>query len=260
MLLLRLFGATFSLALRRNLAHRANFLFDVAQSLIGVGAVLATVMAIFHQTTSLAGWSRAEALVLLGVFAIVSGLRAALIDPSMSTFVGTIRDGTLDEALLRPAPSWFTATCRDQAPLALGQAFIGIGIAIVGIRGLPQPPSPLNIVVAIVMIGCACIIAWSFSLIMASLGFWAARLELAPLTASLWDLGRYPASVYGRPLRIVVMYLVPLAGMVTLPAQTITGADPLASLVTCLAITLCFLSLSVALFRRGLKRYTGATS
>ncbi|GAA2909446.1 ABC transporter permease [Actinoplanes cyaneus] len=260
MRLFRLLGATFSLALRRSFAHRVNFVFDVAQSVIGIVTALLTTLAVYHQTSSLAGWSRAQALVLIGIFAVVSGVRAALIEPSLSRFVGTIRDGTLDEVLLRPAPTWFSVTCREQTPLALGQTLLGLGILITGVAGLPYRPGPAAILVAVVLIGCAVALSWAFSLVVASLGFWAGRFELAPLTASLWDVGRYPAGVYGRSLQTVLTYVIPLAGMITLPAQALTGHDPVTSLVAGVSLTVGLVALALLLFRRGLRRYTGATS
>jgi hypothetical protein len=44
--LVRLFNVTFSLSLRRSLAHRINLAFDLAQSLLGIGSVLAVIIAV----------------------------------------------------------------------------------------------------------------------------------------------------------------------------------------------------------------------
>jgi ABC-2 type transport system permease protein len=258
--LIRLLSTTFSLSLRRGLAHRVNFAFDVVQSGIGIATVLATTMAIFHQTQLLAGWSRSQMLVLIGIYAIVTGVRSAFIDPSLTKLVSSIRDGTLDEALLQPAPSWFTTSCREHAPLALGQSLLGIVILAVGVWGLPAPPGLLSVAVAIVLTACAITISWAFSLAVACLGFWAGRFELGPLTASLWEVGRFPADVYGRPMRTILTYLVPLAGMITLPATALTRTGPLLALVSGLGLAVCFVVLALVLFRHGLRRYTGATS
>lgn len=261
MKLLRLFMVSFSLSLRVSFAHRVNFVFDLGQSLITVAAVLATTLVVFQHTHVLAGWSRAQVIVLTGIYAIISGIRGAFLDPSLSKFAGTIRDGTLDEALLRPAPSWFTATCREHAPAALGQSLVGLGVIAVGIQDLPHSPGTLNIAVAVVLVGAAVIITWSLSLIIASLGFWAGRIELAPLTASLWDVGRYPANAYRQPLRILVGGLLPLAGMITLPSAALTRNDPLVPrLISGLALSVAFVAMAMFVFRQGLKRYTGATS
>lgn len=258
--LVRLLCAIFSLSLRRNLVHRVNLAFDIGQTLVGMSTILATTMAIFHQTRTLAGWSKSEALVLVGVYAVISGVRAAFIDPNLSTFVGMIRDGSMDEALLRPAPSWFTTTCREHAPLALGQSVLGFGILMVGVLGLPAPPRPMNVMLAVALACCAVAITWAISLMVACLGFWAGRLEFAPLTGSLWDIGRYPADVYRNPLRSVVTYVIPLAGMITLPATALTGTTSVVALVVSGSTAALFVTVAVLFFRKGLKRYTGATS
>jgi ABC-type uncharacterized transport system, permease component len=258
--MLRLLGRTFSLSLRRSMAHRVNFAFDIAQSLVGILAVLATTLAIYYQTDMLAGWSKPQALVLVGIYSIVAGVRSAFIDPSLTRMVSTIRDGSLDDALLQPAPSWFTVSCREHAPFALGQAILGAGILIVGVSGLPSPPGLANVLATIVLTGCAVAISWAFSLAVACLGFWFARFELGPLTASLWDVGRYPAEVYRQPVRTIVTYLVPLAGMITVPASALARTSAWYALVSGLALTACFVFLAMLLFRQGVKRYTGATS
>ena len=46
----------------------------------------------------------------------------------------------------------------------------------------------------------------------------------------------------------------------TLPAQALTRTSPLVVLSIGLALTVCFLLMATSLFRRGLRRYTGATS
>lgn len=261
MKLLRLFAASFSLSLRVSFAHRVNLAFDLGQSLTTVAAILATTLVVFQHTHLLAGWSRAEVLVLTGIYALISGIRAAFMDPSMAKFAGTIRDGTLDDSLLRPAPSWFTSTCREHAPAALGQSVVGLVVIAVGMRGLPHPPGPLSIVATAVLVAAAVVITWSLSLIIASMAFWADRIEMSPLTASLWDVGRYPAQAYRQPLRVVVVGLLPVAGMITLPSEALTGADSLVPrLAGGLALTVAFVAVAMLVFRQGLKRYTGATS
>lgn len=260
MKLVLLLGATFSLSLRRNLAHRMNLAFDLAQSFLGIGSVLAVITAVYRHTALLAGWSQAQTLVLTGIYACVTGLRLAFIDPSLSTLVSCIRDGTIDEYLLRPAPSWFMVTCRDHEPLALGQFVVGVGVVVAGMTHLPNGPSPLDLLVALVLIGCALVISWSVSLTIACMGFWVARFELGPLVGSLWDIGRYPAGVYRQPLRTIVTYVVPVAGMITLPASSLTGASSVDVLVAGLALAGIFVFVARLLFYQGIKRYTGATS
>jgi len=227
MKLLHLFVASFSLSLRVSLAHRVNLVFDLGQSLITIATVLATTLVVYQHTNVLAGWSRSDIVVLTGIYALISGIYGSFIDPNLST---------------------------------LGKSVVGLGVIVVGVRHLPHLPDPLNIVAGAVLVGEAVVITWSLSLIIASLGFWAGRFELAPLTASLWDVGRYPTNAYHQPLRIVVGYLLPVAGMITLPSTALTRNDPLVPVLIGSALTVGFIAVAVFVFRQGLKRYTGASS
>src|SRR5438105_13225984 len=83
MRLLRLFGAIFSLSLRRELAFRANLLFQLLMTIISIVAGLATLQIIYTQTNTLGGWSLGEAIVLLGTFQIMSGFLSAFIEPNI---------------------------------------------------------------------------------------------------------------------------------------------------------------------------------
>src|SRR5689334_10577101 len=68
----RLFVEIFSISLRRSMAYRANLLFQIGMSVVGVAASLATLGVVFSKTASLAGWSLADSMVLLGTFEAVS--------------------------------------------------------------------------------------------------------------------------------------------------------------------------------------------
>ncbi|SRR5579885_3551794 len=92
MRLLRLFGAIFSLSLRRELAFRANLVFQLLMTVIGIVAGLATLQIIYTQTSKLSGWSLGEAIVLLGTFQIMSGLLATFIEPNIVWFASQVKD------------------------------------------------------------------------------------------------------------------------------------------------------------------------
>lgn len=103
-------------------------------------------------------------------------------------------------------------------------------------------------------------ITWSVSLTIACMGFWAARFELGPLVGSLWDMGRYPADIYRQPLRTVVTFIIPMAGMITLPASALAGRSSVTVAAVGLALAGIFVLVARLLFHQGIKRYTGTTS
>ena len=254
-----LFLLALAVSIRRSLAYRTNLLFDLTQTLLLFMATLIAVLAVTGVTGSVGGWMQFDALVLAGVFCILGGVRAAFIEPSLVSFVDSIRDGRLDIALLEPAPDWFTTSARSYEFLALAQSLLGLILIWVSVanRGLP---SPIHLVAGAWLLVCGVAVSWAVSMLVACLGFWAARFDLAPLTYSLWDFGRYPDSAYGGLLGVVVTFVVPVCGIVVWPASALLGRQPGTAVLLGTMFAIGFILLARIALARGLRRYTGATS
>jgi ABC-2 type transport system permease protein len=259
--LARLFIAGFSMSLRRTLTFRTNLFFDVALACAGLLSVLATILVVFTRTDRLAGWTESETLVLVGTFQLLTGIKATFIDPNLAWFPGRgIREGTLDTYLLPPAPCLFLVSFATAAPLALVQTVLGLGVVAFGVNTYGHAPSLVSIAAWLLLVLVGAAITWALGLLLACLAFWAPRLELDVFYGATWQLGRYPVDIYPQPLRLLLTYLIPLALIATLPANALLHQpEPtavLASTATGAAATL----LATGLWRRGLRRYTGATS
>src|SRR5688500_613479 len=126
MKLLRLFVAIFSVSLRRELAFRANLLFQVFVAVTTFASGLITLRVVYTQTELLGGWALGEAIMLLGVYGIMSGLLATFVEPNVQWFAGQVRSGKLDDILLKPVSGVFLVSLGSCAPLALSQALLGI--------------------------------------------------------------------------------------------------------------------------------------
>src|SRR4051794_16980549 len=108
--MLRLFGLTFSMSLRQVTAFRTNLLFEGLLAVFSLAGALAAVQLVYTRTDSLAGWSNAQMVVLVGTFQLMSGIKSTFVDPNLGWFPGRIRDGRMDLYLLQPAPSLFLAS------------------------------------------------------------------------------------------------------------------------------------------------------
>lgn len=257
--MLRLFAAGFSMSLRRTLTFRADLVFDVALAAARLATALGTVLLVFTQTDSLAGWSRSETIVLVGTFQVLTGIKATFIDPNLAWFPGRgIREGMLDTYLMQPAPSLFLASLSTAAPLAFVETVLGLGVVAVGVSG--NPPSPLGFAAWLLLVAVGVVVTWALGVLLACLAFWAPRLELDVFYGAAWQLGRYPTDVYRRPLRFVLTYVLPLTLIATLPTSVLLrGTTPTVVAGGVGAAAVAWL-LAVAAWRLGLRRYTGATS
>jgi ABC-2 type transport system permease protein len=258
--MLRLFGLTFSMSLRRVVTYRVNLLFDVLLATFSLAGALAAVELVYTQTESLVGWSKAQMFVLVGTFQLMSGIRAAFIDPNLGWFPGRIRDGRMDLYLLQPAPSLFLASLGTHAPLALTQVGLGVGVVGLGLAAHGTFPGLAGVAAWLLLLAVGVGVSWALGVFLACLAFWAPRLELDVMYGAAWELARYPVDIYRRPMRFVLTYLFPMALIATLPtAALLRGPTLLGVLVTSLAGVGVVL-LACLLWSLGLRRYTGATS
>lgn len=257
---MKLLGASFSLALRREMAFRANLVFQLLMTIMGIVSGLAVLGVVYTQTSTLAGWSEGDALLLLGTFQVVSGIFAMWIEPNLSWFASQVKDGKLDTILVQPLPSIFLASLGKCAPLALTQVVVGLMVMGSGLRILGTWPSLWGVLGWLILVGVGLVLAWSARILMASLAFWSPSIELDVLYSALWEFGRYPVSIYRQPLRFLLTYVLPFAFLATFPAGVLTGRNgPLLPFLGVAGALLAVLLVRLV-WRAGLRRYTGATS
>lgn len=260
MKMLRLIRTAFSLSLRQAMAYRLNLFFDTVLAIVQLAASIGAIALVFSRTGLLAGWTAGEMLVLIGTYAVVTGLRSCFIDPSMGDFAQQIRDGRLDGCLLQPASSVLLATCCRHAPLGLLQTVLGCGVIIIGVRQLGETPSAVSILCWVLLTCTGLMIGWATTVVLASLAFWAPRLSLGMLHGAAWEFGRYPVTIYGTWLGRLLTYGFPVAAITTWPAQALTRGPELDGLIRSAGLALVFTLAAVGLWRQGVRCYTGATS
>jgi ABC-2 type transport system permease protein len=259
--LIRLFRTSFSLSLRQALTFRANLVFDAGLAVVALLSTLAAVLIIFAQTSSLAGWTMPEVLVLIGTFELLSGVKATFVDPNLAGFPSHgVREGRLDHQLLQPAPSMFLVSFSTAAPLAVVQIVLGLAVVGVGAGSLEHFPGPGAIGAWALLVCAAAVTTWAVGMVFASLAFWAPKLDLHSLFGNVWQLARYPADIYAKPLRRLFTYVMPLALIASAPARALVRpAEPLV-VIAALSTSLVAVLLANVVWRTGLKRYTGASS
>lgn len=260
MRLIQLFGAIFAISLKRELALRTNFVVSGVQALVATAAGLVTLGAVYRQTATLGGWSLGEALVLLGTFQVMSGLLATFIEPNVRWFGQSVYSGQLDEKLLKPVPSLFLVSVGSHAPFGLAQVVSGTGLVGYGLREAGDMPRPAQIAGWLAMLAIGIGIMWATRVDLAIVALWAPSLALDVVYDAVWQFGRYPVSIYRQPLRLVLSSVIPLAFIATAPARALTRGIDGWTLIIGTAIGVAAYGIVCQGWKRGLGRYTSATS
>lgn len=258
---LRLLAVFTRIGMLGELAYRANFWFQVLESILALGTALATVAVVFYQTDQLGGWQVDELIALIGVYYLVLGFLNLVVAPSLTKFMESVQMGTLDMLLTKPADAQLLVSISEVRILKLVEVVLGagvLGVALVRLSGTLGGAELLAFAVALVA-GAA--VVYSLWLILATLCFWFIRVEnILMIFWNLYWAARWPIGIYPAWLRWTLTLLVPVAFAVTVPAEAISGRLAGETLVAAIAIGAGSLLLSRWFWLQGLRHYAGASA
>lgn len=257
--LLRIAVALVWASVQTQLAYRVNMLFNATVALVSVGSGLFAIDIIFEHTSSVAGWTETGLIALLGTYQFVAGAVNMFIEPNLAFFQGKVTQGLFDDFLLRPVPSVFTASFNTFDPWGSIQVAVGLVLIVAALAISHVSISWGGGISFLYLLGVGVIIAWSYRVLIASMAFWAPGTEPSVTYNALFQFGRYPVSIYPAPLRRFLTYVVPVAFISTLPTESLLHPE-LRFVIesTFLGCIACCVALGV--WRRGVRRYTSATS
>jgi ABC-2 type transport system permease protein len=246
--------------------YRANFFMWFGFVLIYHGSALAALWVTLANFPSMNGWNFREMAFLYALWMVGHAFH--------NTFFFTVGDvptlvqeGQFDRFLVRPLDALFQAlTVPKQIwPDELLLSFIVFGFATAwsGVR----VDLAFLAFVPLVAVGGA-LIDFAINLTIATLAFWFVRIDtLRWVAMSLeQEFTRYPISIYTKPVRLILTFVLPFAFMNYFPAtfflhksDTGMAVAPELGLLTPLVGLLWFAGAYV-FWRAGLNRYQGTGS
>jgi ABC-type uncharacterized transport system permease subunit len=138
---------------------------------------------------------------------------------------------------------------------------VGAALVVVGLVRLGRPVGAVAVVAFVVALVLGAVAFYCVWLLLTVTAFWIVRVDvLVELFDGLYQAGRWPVTVYPGWLRIGFTFLVPLAFAITVPASALTGRLSAWLLVGTAAFTATLAAGTRWVWRRGLRRYSGASA
>ncbi len=254
--MLRLF---WQVAITAELEYRINFVVALVTSLCGLVGSLFGLFLFYRTEYAFPGWSWDEALLVLGIFTILQGVAATFLVPNLNKIVSYVQEGTLDFVLLKPISSQFWLSAHTVSPWGLPDMVFGAVIVFyagghVGLTATDYlallPPLALGIVSL-----------YSLWFILAATSIWFVKIyNVTEVLRSLLEAGRFPIEGYPAVYRVFFTFIVPVAFLTTVPAQTMIGrSDPVWLLGSALLAFILF-QFSKWFWGFALRFYTSASS
>lgn len=225
-----------------------------------IGFFLLVLIVVYGNTKSIAGWDRADALVLAASVFIADATSQGLFF-SLQEIPQAVRLGTMDFVMTKPVDSQFWVSTRRFNFDQLGSILAGFGMLIAGVSQFKVFPEPLQWVSYFSLIFIAVGLFYCWNMVLMTSAIWLVRVDnLFVLTESATNVARYPLDIYTGGIQKLLTYVVPFAFLASVPARQLVKGFDLQSLV------LGFVWLAVAFvvarlfWRYALTQYGSASS
>ena len=261
MRLLRVVRAQLRASLALALQYRLEFVVEGALALLWMAVTLVPLLVVFGTRDAVAGWTFPEMLVVLGWFVALKGVLEGTLSPSLMQVVEHVRKGTLDFVLLKPVDAQLLVSLAKIEPgRVIDLAGAGFIFAY-AFRHLGHGPAFAHILLAAALLCAAVLVLYSIAILVVSIAFIAVRVDnLLYLFQSVFDVARWPNSVFRGTLAMIFTYVLPLALMTTYPALALLGKLTLRTAAGALLGSVAFAGVARMIWISSIRRYTSASS
>lgn len=240
---------------------RFNFFIWIVVNIIWGVTNLVFVNIVYSQVQSIAGWNKPEALILGVVYILFVSLMWVVILPNVGKFHDLIRKGEFDFYLLKPINLRFLVSTKvvefDQLPKIILLPFI----LNFFLRSAGYSPNIFQIGQFILLICLGLFIFYSFFFIIMISNFWLINtFNLENLFDSLIDIGKFPTQIFSGLLRILFVYIAPVAYIATFPTLALIGKSSISSIIIATLIAISMFIISQLFWNFALRRYSSASS
>lgn len=233
--------------IRSQLQYRLSF----ALNLFGMAVItfldFAVILVLFEQIDALGDWSVAEVALLYAISAMSFALTDLAIG-HLDLLPRMIREGDLDQVLVRPLGSLFQVIASDFQLRRLGKFLQGLAVLVVAVSQLDLDWTAARLGMLVVgVVGGAAIFAGVW-IGLATVAFWLID-SIEVVNAFTYGgnfLAQYPINIFGPWLRRLVLFVVPVSFVSYFPAlyvldkedplglpSALQFASPLVAVVTC---------------------------
>ncbi len=258
---LRMFRAFAATEFQFEMEYRGNFYLSIFEMFLVIGTSIGAVLIMFGHTTTMNGWTLPEMIVLLGVYYLIQGGVNLVFSPSFERLMEHVRVGTLDFHLLKPVNVQFLVSTRHLRVVRAADLGLGLVVVIVGLLKVGAQIGVAQSFLFALSLFFGVMLVYSLLLGLVTLSFWFVRVE--NLLAIFWaftEAGRFPVDVYPLWLRVSLSTIVPIGIAVTAPANAIAGRMDAVGVALLGVGTVLAVGIASALWRRGLRSYTGASA
>jgi ABC-2 type transport system permease protein len=257
----RIWTASARYSLVRSMMFRGDLFVWASVELLWISVNIIMVGVIYSHTSTVAGWSMYEMLVLVGTSMLIQRFLMGFFWSGIFDMGRNVRSGAFDFTLAQPGDPLFMASTRKLELDGLLNSVVAAGLVFYSARKLDLHPGIGDLALYACMVACGVVIHYSALVMAMSLSFWITSSQgVEGSYFTLMEFSRLPREAFKSVLSVVFVWVLPVVVVSNAPARELLhGFQPRWAAGLC-AATVAWFGLAVVMFRRGLRRYTSASS
>ena len=258
---LRLVGVFAKYSLMSSLEYRINFVAGVAVEMGWMVIKLLYVAIIYKAGTDIGILTPDHILLFVGTYMLLTGVYM-LYFGNFCSLPGMVQQGDLDLYLVKPISLQFYVTLRRlDFSLLLPEMVAGCAMIAVGWKRAGLPVGLVPVGGFLFYLFCGCLLTYSLFLLPYLISFWTVSLGgIADISNALWDFNNMPSLIYGRRLRDLGTYVLPIFVITNFPGLFLMGELGLGACLWGAGAPVLFFIISRRLWKMALKKYSSASS
>lgn len=237
----------------REMANKVTFVMNVLFTMVNNATILVQWFILFRLREEVGGYTMKEILLLWGLTAASFGLSHILFARVFS-LPELIIGGKMDSYLVQPKNVLLCVMTSSTDITAIGDLIYGL--AVICLLGLSA--GRLFLILLFTVTGAA--IFTAFALLIGSLAFWFVRMEMLgnQMMLGMVSFATYPDGIFRGISRFLLYFIIPVGMAVYHPVHILLRFDA-GMLVTVLGYAVLLGAAAVAVFYRGLRRYSSGS-
>lgn len=252
----------FTMYLKSRLIYKADFVLGFISQFVSLVFSVAFISLLFTQVENLQGWTFNEILLLTGFSGLILNLHHVFFFALYRMGEDYIISGKMDRYFVRPLNMLFQVFARYIADDNISKFLANIFIIVYAWNQIGLALTPVKALYGLAAIVSGVMVIGSIFLVFGTTAFWTGRSQAVFwLFFRISDFRRYPYSIFSKPIKIILITLVPIAFTSFFPTTFLLGMAEwrtwqIASLVVGPVFYIC----AYQFWKFGLSRYTSTGS
>ena len=258
---LRLYLHFLRFSFSRAMEFRVDFFFRIGMDALWYVVHLVFFTVLFRHTDVLGAWTFDQVLLFAATLFLVDSLQMTTISNNMWMLPFLVNRGDLDYYLLRPVSPLFFVSLREFAANSFLNLLMAFGIVVWAFARYPDPIAASRIALYAVLVVCALLMLYTFTMISIIPVFWMQSRE--GLRQIFWSMNRFaqrPDGIYKGWVRRILTTVLPMCLTASFQVRVLIDENPWQIAGHVMAATVIAFTIMVTFWRKGLRAYSSASS